>query len=185
VRLRKTLVDERSAWLQRIHARLFHHGVPKASGLVMPARRERLTELELPDPARSVIATAALIDGINEQLRPLERELRSYARRQPDCLALQGHFGIGELTSVAILAELGDARRFSSSRHAVCFAGLDITASGSDQRRAAPPARSPTRGRRCRAGPCSRRPSVPAVSARPITPTTSTRASASMASGRR
>ena len=138
VRLRKTLVDERSAWLQRIQAQLFHHGVRKASGLLTPARRERLEELELPDSARTVIRTGlALIDGINEQLEPLERELRGFARRQPGCLALQGHFGIGELTSVAILAELGDARRFSSSRHAVRFAGLDITVSGSDQRRAA------------------------------------------------
>jgi transposase len=138
VRLRKTLVDERSAWLQRIQAQLFHHGVPKTSGLLTPARRDRLTRLELPDSARTVIRTAlAVIDRINEQLEPLERELRSFARRQPGCLALQGHFGIGELTSVAILAELGDARRFSSSRHAVRFAGLDITVSESDQRRAA------------------------------------------------
>jgi transposase len=138
VRLRKTLVDERSAWLQRVQAQLFHHGVPKASRLLTPARRDRLTGLELPDSARTVIRTAlAVIDGINEQLEPLERELRSFARRQPGCLALQGHFGIGELTSVAILAELGDARRFSSSRHAVRFAGLDITVSESDQRRAA------------------------------------------------
>ena len=138
VRLRKTLVDERSAWLQRIQAQLFHHGVPKASNLLTPGRRARLTQLELPDSARTLIQTAlALIDHINEQLEPLERELRSFARRQPGCLALQGHFGIGELTSVAILAELGDARRFSSSRHAVRFAGLDITVSESDQRRAA------------------------------------------------
>jgi transposase len=84
-----------------------------------------------------VIATAlALIDHINEQLAPLEAELRWFARRQAGCLALQGHFGIGELTSVAILAELGDARRFSSSRHAVRFAGLDVTVSQSDQSRA-------------------------------------------------
>jgi len=26
-RVRKTLVDERTAWLQRVQARLFHHGV--------------------------------------------------------------------------------------------------------------------------------------------------------------
>jgi transposase len=137
VRLRKTLVDERSAWQQRIQAQLFHHGVPKASRLLTPARRAQLTRLELPDSARSVIATAlALIDHINEQLAPLEAELRSFARRQPGCRALQGHFGIGELTSVAILAELGDARRFSSSRHAVRFAGLDVTVSQSDQSRA-------------------------------------------------
>jgi transposase len=73
---------------------------------------------------------------INEQLRPLEAELRSFARRQAGCRALQGHFGIGELTSVAILAELGDAPRFSSSRHAVRFAGLDVTVSQSDESRA-------------------------------------------------
>jgi transposase len=111
--------------------------VPKASRLLSPARRAQLTRVELPDSARSVIATAlALIDHINEQLRPLEAELRAFARHQAGCLALQGHFGIGPLTSVAILAELGDARRFSSSRHAVRFAGLDVTVSQSDQSRA-------------------------------------------------
>jgi transposase len=137
VRLRKTLVDERSAWQQRIQAQLFHHGVPRASRLLTPARRAQLTRLELPDSARTVTATAlALIDHINEQLQPLEAELRSFARHQAGCLALQRHFGIGELTSVAILAELGDARRFSSSRHAVRFAGLDVTVSQSDQSRA-------------------------------------------------
>ena len=46
-----------------------------------------------------------------------------------------GHYGIGELTSVAILAELGDCRRFTSSRHAVRYVGLDITVYQSDQRR--------------------------------------------------
>ena len=45
-------------------------------------------------------------------------------------------FGIGALTAVTILAELVDARRFSSSRHAVRYAGLDLTVHQSDQRRA-------------------------------------------------
>jgi transposase len=43
-------------------------------------------------------------------------------------------FGVGPLTSAAILAELVDARRFSSSRHAVPFADLDITVYSSDAR---------------------------------------------------
>ena len=47
-----------------------------------------------------------------------------------------GHYGIGHLTAVTILAELGDARRFSSSRDAVRYSGLDITVHQSDQRRA-------------------------------------------------
>jgi transposase len=48
-----------------------------------------------------------------------------------------GQFGVGELTAVTILAELGDPGRFSSSRDAVRYAGLDITVHQSDQRRAA------------------------------------------------
>ena len=39
------------------------------------------------------------------------------------------------MTAVTILAELGDARRFSSSREAVRYAGMDITVHQSDQRR--------------------------------------------------
>ena len=39
-----------------------------------------------------------------------------------------GHYGIGALTSVTILAELGDASTGSSSSRAVVrYAGLDIT----------------------------------------------------------
>ena len=36
-----------------------------------------------------------------------------------------GIYGIGHLTAVTILAELGDARRFSSSRDAVRYSGLE------------------------------------------------------------
>jgi transposase len=46
------------------------------------------------------------------------------------------HYGIGEITSISIMAELGDARRFSSSRQAVRYAGMDITVSESDRKRA-------------------------------------------------
>ena len=137
IRLRKTLVDQRSAWQRRIHAQLFHHGAPRHPGLLTKDQRARLGQIELPEAARLQIDTAfALIDAITQLLGPLERELRSVVRRQAGCRALMRHYGIGELTSVAILAELGHARRFSSSRHAVRFAGLDVTVSESDRRRA-------------------------------------------------
>jgi transposase len=137
VRLRKALVDERTAWQQRIQAVLFHHGLPKQP-LRSRSGRLRLAELELPAAAREQIDVAlSLIDHINEQLVPLEAALRAFARRQPGCRALTRHYGIGALTSVAILAELGDARRFSSSRQAVRFAGLDVSVSQSDRKRAA------------------------------------------------
>jgi hypothetical protein len=46
------------------------------------------------------------------------------------------HNGIGCLTAVAVLSELGDARRFSSSRKAVRHTGLDVTVYESDGKRA-------------------------------------------------
>jgi transposase len=138
VRMRKNLVDERTAFLQRIHAQLFHHGHPQERNLLSKDRRERLEEMELPGAARkSVELSLRMIDHINEELSPIEEEIRSFARRQAGCKALMGHYGIGELTSVVILAELGDTRRFSSSRHAVRYAGLDVTVSQSDDKRAA------------------------------------------------
>src|ERR1035437_718760 len=84
-----------------------------------------------------VTVAPSMIDALDGQLAPLTKELRSYARRQPGCKVPMGQFGVGELTAVTILAELGDARRFTSSRDAVRYAGLDITVHQSDQRRAA------------------------------------------------
>jgi transposase len=137
VRLRHTLIDERGTWQQRIQAQLYHHGVPRRRQLLVAERRAWLESLELPEAARRQIRVAlAMIDAVDGQLAPLDRELRALARRQPGCRALMGHYGIGEITAVTILAELGDARRFSSSRHAVRYAGLDITVSESDRKRA-------------------------------------------------
>src|SRR5438876_6986190 len=42
VRMRKTLIDQRSAWQQRIHAQLFHQGVPAGLTLRTQAGRETL-----------------------------------------------------------------------------------------------------------------------------------------------
>jgi len=77
-----------------------------------------------------------MVDALEVQLAPITKQLRAYARRQAGCRALMRHYGIGELTAVTILAELGDCRRFSSSRHAVRYSGLDVTVHQSDQRRA-------------------------------------------------
>src|SRR5512132_815118 len=137
VRLRHTLVDQRGEWQQRIQAVLYHHGFPQRHGLLTGENRAWLEGLSLPESAREQIAVALrMIDALDAQAAPITRELRRYARRQPGCRALMRHYGIGELTAVTILAELGDARRFSSSRHAVRYAGLDITVHQSDQRRA-------------------------------------------------
>jgi transposase len=137
-RLRKTLLDERTEWLQRIHATLFHHGVAAGSlprSLLSNEGRRALAALELPEAAHERIQVAlALIDALAAQLAPLERKLRRLARRQTGCLALQRHFGIGPLTAPTILVELGDVNRLSASRKAVRAVGLDIGVHRSDRR---------------------------------------------------
>jgi transposase len=137
VRLRHALVNERGEWQQRIQAVLYHHGVPQRRELLTRENRAWVEELALPAAAREQVSVAlAMIDAVGVQLKPLTDELRAYARRQAGCRALMAHYGIGELTAVVVLAELGDARRFSSSRDAVRYAGIDITVYQSDQRRA-------------------------------------------------
>jgi transposase len=137
VRLRHTLSEQRSEWQQRIQAILYHHGCPQRRALMTGDGREWLTSQPLPGAAREQVTVAlAMIDGIDRQMAPLDKDLRAYARRQAGCQALMAHYGIGPLVAVTILAELGDCTRFSSSRQAVRYAGLDITVHQSDQRRA-------------------------------------------------
>jgi transposase len=137
VRLRHTLSEQRSEWQQRIQAVLYHHGCPPRRSLLIGDGRDWLAAQPLPVAAREQVTVAlGMIDALEAQIAPLDRELRAYARRQAGCRALMAHYGIGELTAVTILAELGDCQRFSSSRHAVGYAGLDITVHQSDQRRA-------------------------------------------------
>jgi transposase len=137
VRLRHSLVAQRGEWQQRIQAVLYHHGFPQRRNLMTEQGRQWLAAQALPVTAREQIAGAvAMVEALDLQLAPIDKQLRAYARRQPGCRALMGQFGVGEMTAVTILAELGDARRFSSSRDAVRYAGLDITVHQSDRRRA-------------------------------------------------
>ena len=72
--------------------------------------------------------------AIDAQITPLERELRQLARRQPGCRAPMGPYGMGELSSLVTLCELGDVQRLSASRKAVRMAGIDIGVHRSDRR---------------------------------------------------
>lgn len=139
VRLRHTLIDDRGEWQQRIRAVLYHHGLPARPELQLLRAdgREWLEGLAVPAIAREQITLAlCVINALDARIAPLTAELQAYARRQTGCKALMGHYGIGPLTAVAVLAELGDCRRFSSSRQAVRYGGLDITVHASDKRRA-------------------------------------------------
>ncbi len=135
-RMRHTLIDERTQWMQRIQATLYHHGISGTpEKLRTRAGRAFLDALDVPADARERIEIAlAMVDAIDGQIAPLERELRQLARRQSGCRALMGLYGMGELTSLVTLCELGDVGRLSASRKAVRMAGIDIGVHRSDRR---------------------------------------------------
>jgi transposase len=138
VRLRKTLVDQRTAWQQRIHAALFHHGLPRPTQeLLSGASRAWLERVVLPPASRQLLGVAlGQIDHLDAELDPIDRWLRTLARRQPGCRALiASHYGIGAITAPTILAELGDARRFGDGDAVVRYTGLDVTVYASDTKR--------------------------------------------------
>src|SRR3954467_7457873 len=126
-RLRKTLVDERTSWVQRIQATLFHHGIANVPDQLLRANgRAFLRTLELPPAAAERIEIAlAIIDKIDRHAIAIERELARLARHQPGCQALMRQYGIGPLTATTIRAGLGDVSRLSASRKAVRCSGLD------------------------------------------------------------
>ena len=147
VRLRHTLSHQRGEWQQRIQAILYHHGCPQRRNLMTDEGPGWLAAQPLPAGAHAQITVALkVIDALDVQLAPLDQELRAYARRQPGCKALMGQFGVGELTAVTILAELGDARRFSSSREAVrspgwtspCISPINAAPPGTSRRQGPP-----------------------------------------------
>jgi transposase len=94
--------------------------------------------VELSPAGRELVALGLrMLDAFDLELAPLDRQLRAFARRQPGCRALiERLYGVGPVSATAILAELGDPRRFSSSDDAVRHAGLDVTVYQSDQKRA-------------------------------------------------
>jgi transposase len=121
--LYKDLRDEHTAWVQRIHATLFHQGVPSpgTGGVTSPTGRARLQAGDGLSPAGRQATTVALriLDALDCELEVLHRQ-----------------YGVGPLTATAIWAMMGDTRRFGASRQAVRHTGLDVTVYSSDGKRA-------------------------------------------------
>jgi transposase len=135
-RLYVALMDERRAWQQRVHAQLFHQGVPPVHGLLTTEGRAKLENAELSVAGRQMVAAAMVaIDHLTELITPLRAQLQTVGRSHPGARSLMAHYGIGALCAAIIWAELGDCRRFSNSGQAVRFTGLDVTVYSSDGKR--------------------------------------------------
>jgi len=142
LQLYRDLREEHTAWAQRIHATLFHQGVPGLAGrLADPQVRARLqahgAEVGLsPAGAQAVQVALRRMDDLEAALTPVHAQITAFARRQPGCKALATElYGAGPLVAAIVWAFLGDTRRFSSSAQAVRHTGLDVTVYSCDDKR--------------------------------------------------
>jgi transposase len=131
---------EHTAWIQRVHAVLFHQGAPAFHDLsraAAPAELAALARQQL-SPAgqqqvtlclRMLEVTGAELDGLRRRLTAAARQLRG-AR-----VLTESIYGVGPITALALTCWLGGAGRFTSARKAVRFTGLDITVYSSDSKR--------------------------------------------------
>jgi transposase len=142
LQLYRDLREEHVAWAQRIHATLFHQGVPSAAGrLSDPQVRAVLAhgqDIGLPAAgAQAVAAALRRMDDLEAELAPVRAQIAAFARRQVGCQTLAAElYGVGPLVAAIVWAFLGDTRRFSSSAQAVRHTGLDVTVYSSDDKRA-------------------------------------------------
>jgi transposase len=132
---------ERTAWAQRIHAVLFHQGAPQLGEGALRTEKGvaglRAAAAGCLSPAGQLqVATAlVVIDALEARLHTVRHQLLDAARHLAGAKALADRlYGVGPVTALAITCWLGGAGRFSSSRKAVRFAGLDITVSSSDRK---------------------------------------------------
>jgi len=146
-RTRKALVDQRTAAAERVQALLFHEGWPCQRGRLLTQQGRRwVAALELEASLRLLLdALLGLIDDLDRRLQPLERELARRTRQDPRLRALQTIYGVGPIVACHLLAEIGEARRFTRTRQVVRLSGLDPVVLESGQTR--------RRGRLAKAGP--------------------------------
>jgi transposase len=128
-RLRAGWMAERTARLNALRGLLREQGIfiPVGAGAVIPAVRELIgdADAELALPLRTVFAEACQeIRQIEERLDLVERELAALARQIPAVALLMTVPGIGLIIATALVAFVGDMRRFPSARHLASYLGL-------------------------------------------------------------
>lgn len=128
-RARDVLVRQRTQTLNVLRSLCAEFGVTAAKGRLgfgdLAALIGNASDLRLPDEAR--LALRPLLDHLEQlsrNLARLEREILNRARADEASRRLQTIPGIGPITASALIATLGDPKRFLRARHLSAWIGL-------------------------------------------------------------
>ena len=128
-RLRSGWMTERTARLNALRGLLRELGVfiPMGSREVVPAVWALIEDADsdLPEALRPIFAEACQeIRQIEARIKQVERQLEATAEQLPAVGYLLTIPGIGLLIATALVAFIGDIRRFPSARHFASYLGL-------------------------------------------------------------
>jgi transposase len=136
LRHRVALVRLRTLAKNRIHALLADAGLDRAEGALWSGPgRAWLAEAKLPVTARLIVQDyLALIDELAGPVAAVEAEITARAKPDPRVKVLMALPGVGKLTAMTVLAEIGDITRFPTARKLCAWAGLTPAVRNSDRK---------------------------------------------------
>ena len=126
VRLRATLVRQRTRLKNQVHAVLHQQGLRSpVTDLFGKRGRLWLREVKLPVQARESVETCLrMLDHSTEEIQKQNLQLREKANQDERVQWLMTIPGIGEVSAMMVLAEIGDLGRFSDKEALCSYAGL-------------------------------------------------------------
>jgi transposase len=128
MRHRDWLVRQRTQAKNRIHAVLARYNLVSPVGDLFGVQGrifldESLADLR-PQAQRVIVDNLELVDHLSAQIVALEADLQLSDQLQQNVKLLKTIPGVGPITAVIILAEIGDIQRFSSPKSLCNWAGL-------------------------------------------------------------
>ena len=157
LRHRASLVRLSTACKHRVHAVLADRGIAQDRGRWTGPGWAWLAGLALPPVPREVVDDCCgLLDALATPIARLEREIAGLAKPDPRVQALMTLPGVGRLTAMTLVAEIGDIGRFPTARKLCAWAGLTPRSATPTVRSAT--ATSPNRARCGCVGSCRRPP---------------------------
>lgn len=118
----KAFIERYRKWCKR---KGYHFSVEKAVDLYASSCGNTVT-LPKNDTTKRLITTAAKqLTSFNCQLAAFKNEMISIAKQLPEFDTVLNMFGVGEISAVNLIAEIGDVRRFPNRNSLVGFAGVD------------------------------------------------------------
>jgi transposase len=128
-RLRSGWIAERTARINTLRGLLRELGVfiPQGAREVVPAVWALIedAEADVPDALRPFFAELCReIREIEARIHQVEQQLAAISRQLPVVAQLLTIPGVGLLTATALVAFIGDIRRFPSARHLASYLGL-------------------------------------------------------------